>query len=107
MGVACGANKLLYVTPQVTLKMLEFPVGVSCGANKFLYVTPQIILSRYFWLWVTRRGNKLKHVGPTTMEIIENDKHKCTRGAPNKHLRKLKLCRAESQICATANSKNA
>ena len=99
VGVACGAKRLLYVTPKVTcsrcfclfvIKMLEFPVGVACGAKKFLYFTPRLTFI-LFLLLGTRRVKQLKHFGPKAMYV------------PNKHLRKLKLCGAESQICATAN----
>ena len=30
------------------IKMLEFPFGVACGANKFLYLTPNVICSHFF-----------------------------------------------------------
>ena len=87
--------------------MLEFPLGVACGANKFLYSTPTNKFHVHFAFGSPAEANKLKHVGPNTMEIFKTYKNKCTREAPNKHLRKLELCGAESQICATANSKNA
>ena len=54
--------------------MFAFVVGVACGAQKFLYVTPKITFSRYFHSWDARSGKKSEHVRSKTMKIIKNDK---------------------------------
>ena len=54
--------------------MFAFVVGLACGAQKFLYVTSKMTFSRYFESWVARRGKKLEHFFPTNMKIIKNVK---------------------------------
>ena len=56
------------------IKMFAFVVGVACGAQQILYVTSKMTFSRYFQSWVTRRGKQLEHVCPKTMGILENVK---------------------------------